>query len=147
MRYFVDAAAGMSGQSSRIAACSLAAARDAFLITTEEEAEDMAKTVSVVVTDDLDGSPGAETLAFSWDGNVYEIDLAAPNAARLRQALQPFVVAARAIPRSRPARSGQVLRPKVDRAAVRAWAAKQGLQVSDRGRISGEIMSQYEAAR
>jgi hypothetical protein len=28
----------------------------------------MAKTVSVVITDDLDGSPDAETVAFSFDG-------------------------------------------------------------------------------
>ncbi|MGH3422618.1 MAG: Lsr2 dimerization domain-containing protein, partial [Streptosporangiaceae bacterium] len=28
----------------------------------------MAKTVSVLVTDDLDGSPDAETVAFSFNG-------------------------------------------------------------------------------
>jgi hypothetical protein len=109
-------------------------------------AEDMAKTVSVVIIDDLDGSAGAETLAFSCDGHAYEIDLAAPNAARLREALQPFVAAARAVPRPRPARPGSAARPQADRAAVRAWAAEQGLQVSERGRISAEIMDKYEAA-
>jgi len=33
-----------------------------------------------------------------------------------------------------------------DRAAIRAWAREAGLNVSARGRISAEIMSQYEAA-
>jgi hypothetical protein len=34
----------------------------------------------------------------------------------------------------------------VDRAAVRAWAQEAGLAVSERGRISAEVMNQYEAA-
>jgi len=29
---------------------------------------------------------------------------------------------------------------------VRAWARQSGLEVSERGRISAEIMKQYEAA-
>jgi Lsr2 len=33
------------------------------------------KTVNVVVADDLDGSPGAETVAFGFDGHSYEIEL------------------------------------------------------------------------
>jgi hypothetical protein len=49
----------------------------------------MAKTVSVVVTDDLDGSPGAETVAFGFDGHSYEIDLGKKNRARLQKSLQP----------------------------------------------------------
>jgi Lsr2 len=32
-----------------------------------------------------------------------------------------------------------------DRAAVRAWAAGQGLKVSERGHVSAEVMSKYEA--
>jgi hypothetical protein len=29
---------------------------------------------------------------------------------------------------------------------VRAWARERGLKVSERGRVSADIMSQYEAA-
>jgi hypothetical protein len=36
--------------------------------------------------------------------------------------------------------------PRVDRAAVRAWAQEAGLAVSERGRISAQVMNQYEAA-
>ena len=55
----------------------------------------MAKTVSVVVTDDLDGSPNAETVAFSFDGQSYEIDLSEKNVTKLQTSLQPFMDAGR----------------------------------------------------
>lgn len=35
----------------------------------------MAKIVNTVITDDLDGSPAAEAVRFSFDGLAYEIDL------------------------------------------------------------------------
>jgi hypothetical protein len=105
----------------------------------------MAKTVSVVVTDDLDGTPDAETVAFSVEGQSYEIDLSQKNLARLQKSLQPFVDAGRRTTVRKAARSGRSA-VRVDRAAVRAWANAQGLQVSERGRISAEVMSKYEAA-
>jgi Lsr2 len=107
----------------------------------------MAKTMSVVITDDLDGSAGAETMAFSWRGTAYEIDLAAQNAARLRDALRPFTEAGRPAARPRQARAAQAGMSAPDRAAVRAWAAGQGLQVSERGRISAAVLRGYMAAR
>src|SRR5712692_11469545 len=55
----------------------------------------MARNVSVVITDDLDGSAGAQSVAFSLDGVSYEIDLAQPNRARLAGALAPFIAAGR----------------------------------------------------
>jgi len=106
----------------------------------------MAKTVNVVITDDLDGSPGAETVSFSVDGQNYEIDLGEKNHAKLEKSLQPFMDAGRKPAVRRPGKSAPVAAPRVDRAAVRAWAAAQGLRVSERGRISAEVMSKYEAA-
>jgi hypothetical protein len=47
--------------------------------------------VSVVITDDLDGSPGGETVSFGLDGVSYEIDLGQPNQARLAGAFAPFI--------------------------------------------------------
>ena len=109
--------------------------------------KNMAKTVSVVVTDDLDGSPAATTVAFSFDGHSYEIDLSAANQAKLEKALQPFVAAGRrTTAQRRPQQAARISSSRVDRAAVRAWAAERGLQVSERGRISAEVMSKYEAA-
>jgi hypothetical protein len=106
----------------------------------------MAKTVSVVITDDLDGSPEAETVTFSFDGHSYEIDLSPKNVAKLEKSLQPFMDAGRRAARPRPVRAAPGAGIRIDRAAVRGWAHEQGLRVSERGRISAEVMSKYEAA-
>ncbi|HYK66509.1 MAG TPA: Lsr2 family protein [Streptosporangiaceae bacterium] len=107
----------------------------------------MARNVAVVVTDDIDGSTDAETVTFGLDGVTYEIDLSSDNRARLERDIAPYIEAGRRISRSRnrggPGRSAA---PRVDRAAVRTWAKENGIQVSERGRISAELMSQYEAA-
>ena len=107
----------------------------------------MASIVSVVVTDDLDGSEGAETVAFGLDGVTYEIDLAGKNRAKLEKAIAPYIGAARRVSRRRP-RAASTRQPggRVDRAAVRVWAKEQGLKVSERGRISADLMERYEAA-
>jgi hypothetical protein len=99
--------------------------------------------VSVIVTDDLDGSDNAETVSFGFDGVTYEIDLAKKNRAKLEKALAPYIEAGRRVPRGGRRAGG---RASADRSAVRAWAKSAGLEVSDRGRVSAEIMRQYEAA-
>jgi hypothetical protein len=106
----------------------------------------MARSVAVVVTDDLDGSLDAETVTFGLDGVTYEIDLSVDNRAKLDRDFAPYIEAGRRMSRIRSRGQGRQAGPRVDRAAVRAWAKENGLQVSERGRISGELMSQYEAA-
>jgi hypothetical protein len=112
----------------------------------------VAQQVSVSHTDDLDGSKAAETVSFSLDGGRYEIDLSARNARALRKALAEFVAAARPLksgstakrrqPRTRARR--EVAAP--NSAAIRAWAADNGVAVSPRGRISQSVVEQYRAA-
>ena len=51
----------------------------------------MAQTVIVQLTDDIDGGEADETISFALNGNTYEIDLNAENAARLREAFAPFI--------------------------------------------------------
>lgn len=53
----------------------------------------MAQTV--VITDDLDGSPDAQTVTFALNGQPWEVDLSAKNLEKLQKALQPFVDVAR----------------------------------------------------
>jgi len=108
----------------------------------------MAKNVSVVITDDLDGSENAQTISFGFNGVTYEIDLAAKNRAKLEKALAPFINAGRRTARngSRRATGRSNDSSRVDRGAVRAWAKAAGLKVSERGRISADTMKQYEAA-
>jgi len=105
---------------------------------------------SVTLADDLDGSKAAETVVFSLDGASYEIDLNKRNAATLRKALTEFVENGRRVKQGssldkrvqqRARRSG------VNSAAIREWAAAQGIAVSERGRISADVVSQYEAAQ
>jgi len=67
----------------------------------------MSKSVSVIVTDDLDGSENAETVSFSFDGAAYEIDLAKANRAKLEKALAPFIGAGRPVPRGGARRDGR----------------------------------------
>jgi Lsr2 len=103
--------------------------------------------VSVVVNDDIDGSSDAQTVTFGFDGVTYEIDLGHKNQAKFERAVAPYIEAGRRISRSRGRSNGsRQSGPRVDRAAVRAWASERGLKVSERGRISAAILEQYEAA-
>lgn len=103
----------------------------------------MAKIVNTVVIDDLDGSSEAEAVSFGFDGTAYEIDLGPANRERLRKALQPFIDAGRRVGRRGPARTASDRRKS---AKIRAWAMAQGLDVAERGRISADVVSKYNAA-
>jgi hypothetical protein len=111
----------------------------------------MAKTV--VTTDDIDGSPNAETVTFSFDGRSFEIDLSKKGRSALEKALKPYIDAGRPVGGGRSTRGSGSGRGRsrrsssVDLAAVRAWASENGLAVSDRGRISASVLEQYQAAQ
>lgn len=106
----------------------------------------MAQKVLVSLVDDLDGSEADETVEFGLDGVTYQIDLSADNAEELRDALAQYIEhARRAGGRKRTSRSGGAA-PTVDREqnqAIRAWARKNGYQVSDRGRIPTDIVDAF----
>src|SRR6476620_416375 len=55
----------------------------------------MAQQTTVRFIDDLDGSDASGTFDFAIDGRKYQIDLSDENAAKLRDALAPYVGAAR----------------------------------------------------
>jgi hypothetical protein len=110
----------------------------------------MAQKVQVILTDDLDGSEADETVTFALDGVSYEIDLSEANAEALREALAAYAHAARRTG-GRSTRRASVAKPRpaderVDLSELRAWARDNGFQVSDRGRVSGEVRTAYEAA-
>lgn len=110
----------------------------------------MAQKVQVILVDDLDGGEAEESVSFSLDGVTYEIDLSSANAEALREAVAPWVGHARRV----SGRTGKGRGPGRPRAAaakadlgdVRAWARESGYQVSDRGRVSAEVMTAYDAA-
>jgi hypothetical protein len=106
----------------------------------------MASIVTVITTDDLDGSPNADTVTLGFDGVAYEIDLAEKNQAKLAKAMSPYIEAGRRVNARRSRGRGGRPSSCSDNAAVRSWAKQAGLKVSERGRISAEVLQQYEAA-
>jgi hypothetical protein len=114
----------------------------------------VAQKVQVILVDDMDGGSADETVSFSLDGVSYEIDLSAKNAEKLRGAFSGYVGSARKAGRS-PARNGRgsaraagsAAADREQNQAIRAWAKKKGLKVSERGRIPAEIVEKYHSAR
>ena len=106
----------------------------------------MARTTVVTIVDDIDGSEGAETVTFSFGGQSYEVDLSAKNRDKFQKALQPFIDSGRRAGRQGAARSARTRTSRSNSGAIRAWAAEQGLTVSERGRIPASIVAKYEAA-
>ena len=114
----------------------------------------MAQRTIVQLTDDIDGGEASESVSFALDGVAYTIDLSDANAAELREALAPYVAAARRdtgrgrrgnvthISSGRRGRSTGDVDPKT----VRAWAAENGIAISSRGRIPADIVAQYQQA-
>ena len=120
----------------------------------------MAQKVQVLLVDDIDGGDAAETVTFSLDGVDYEIDLSEEHAGALREAMATWVGHARKVsgrssgasrrsaPRERAqARSSSTPSgPSRDTGAVRTWAKENGYTVSDRGRISADVLQAYDDA-
>jgi hypothetical protein len=111
----------------------------------------MAQKVQVILVDDVDGGDAEESVSFALDGVSYEIDLSAENAEALRESLAQWIGHARRVGgrarasrgAAKPAKSAR----STDLADVRAWARKNGWpNISDRGRVSAEVMEAYEAA-
>lgn len=113
----------------------------------------MARRVIHELLDDIDGTPADETVSFALDGVQYQIDLSKENAAKLREALAPYVAAGNRVGRSggvvgreRAARGrGSARSDRDQNRAVREWATAKGLEVSDRGRIKQDIVDRYHA--
>jgi hypothetical protein len=112
----------------------------------------VAQKVEVTLVDDLDGGAADETVTFAIDGTSYEIDLSGKNAQKLRDAVTPFLGAARKVGRvsgrgGRGRSGGSATVDREQNQAIREWAKKKGLNVSERGRIPAEIVERYHAER
>ena len=117
----------------------------------------MARRVITVLTDDLDGGEADRTVEFALDGISYTIDLSEANVGKLRSALDPYLAVA-----SRVGRGGADRRGAGDRRgpagggtrsdrdqnrAIREWAAKNGYEVSERGRIPASVVEAFRKQR
>ncbi len=94
--------------------------------------------------DDLDGtSSAAETVVFGLDGETYEIDLSAANAARLREQVGHWAGHARRVRRTMTSVRRPATMTAVESTAARKWARENGLAVSARGRVPAEVLRAY----
>jgi hypothetical protein len=107
----------------------------------------MAQRVQVLLVDDIDGTAAAETVSFSLDGVSYEIDLTAAHAKKLRDDLATWVGHSRRSGGRKSSRRATAGGPRRgDLSAVREWARNNGHKVSDRGRVSAEVLAAYDKA-
>lgn len=121
----------------------------------------MAQKVITELVDDLDGSEADQTVEFGLEGVSFEIDLNDENAERLREGLRDYIDAARRVGRhgtpgrgrkaraatGATSRNGRPARTEPEQlAAIRDWARKQGMVVSDRGRIPADVRAAFDAA-
>ena len=117
----------------------------------------MGEHVIVQQFDDLTEEVGddIETVAFSHAGTDYEIDLNEENRGELAAALADFVAVARVVggkgaPKSRGRKTSTSPRggghSRETSKHIREWAAKQGWQISERGRIPAEVNEAWERA-
>lgn len=106
----------------------------------------MAQKLQVLLIDDLDGGEATETVSFSLDGTAYELDLSSDNALKLRKDFAQYIDHARkGTGGTRPRRGRARTGPGRERSAeIRAWAKSVGKKVSERGRIPGEIIAEYD---
>jgi hypothetical protein len=107
----------------------------------------MAQEHFVRLVDDLTGADAAETVTFALDGALYEIDLSAENAAKLRETLSVYVANGRrtaARGNGGPRRSSRADREQT--AAIRDWARKNGFDIGDKGRIPTSAVEAYHRA-
>ncbi|KNA92202.1 MULTISPECIES: histone-like nucleoid-structuring protein Lsr2 [Gordonia] len=111
----------------------------------------MAKKEIVQVIDDVDGKvlDEYETVRWSLDGKSYEFDTSSKHAQQFRDGLAKYISVSRASGSRSPkrvAQNGAGARSKEQTQAIRAWATKNGFEVSDRGRIPLNVLEAFEAA-
>lgn len=126
-----------SDQGKRTSFCTLNA-----LPSLEEE--HMARKTQVTLIDDVDGSAATTTIGFGLDGVSYEIDLGDENATKLREGFAQWIEHGRRTGGRARRGAGAVRSSEAKR--IREWARDNGLEVSDRGRVSSEVQEAYAAA-
>ena len=111
----------------------------------------MAERVVVTLIDDLDGGVADETLHFSFRGTDYVIDLSKKNAVAFDKAIEKYVAKARktkVAPTARGSRKSTASGlSKEQLADVRAWATKNKVKVSPRGRVGADVIARYQGAQ
>ncbi|MFS0886512.1 histone-like nucleoid-structuring protein Lsr2 [Aeromicrobium sp. 179-A 4D2 NHS] len=111
------------------------------------------KTITEI-TDDFDGEPlpeGTQPFRLAYDGKEWDVYLSDKNADTLRKTLAEYTDNATRVYRT-SRRTGGGSGPSArkgteDLAAIREWARKNGLEVSERGRVAQDVKDAYYAAQ
>lgn len=112
----------------------------------------MATEYVKVMTDDMSGDKADKTMEFSLSGVDYEIDLSDKNFTKYVNQFQELISHARVVGRrkgkmSKSRGNGATGMSSEQLAAVRRWARDNGYpNLSDRGRVPGEVLTAFEAA-
>jgi hypothetical protein len=106
----------------------------------------MARKIITTVSDDIDGTPDAQSVTFGLQGVAYSIDLSPKNKERLTKALAPFIASARRQRTATPQPAARVADRGYDLVQLREWAGKNKVALPKRGRIPALIVAQYRAA-
>lgn len=96
---------------------------------------------------DLDGKDmkDGRTVTLGFDGVTREIDLHQREIDELAKLLEPYMSIGEEVGRTR-AKSTGAKRGSSETSKARAWALSKGMKVSDRGRVSAEVLEAYRAA-
>ncbi|MFD7012617.1 Lsr2 family protein [Rhodococcus jostii] len=113
----------------------------------------MARKVVVELVDDIDGTifgEDGENITFSVNGVDYEIDLKGKHASKFHKQIGFFIehatrVGGRKRHSDRPVVSDAPPR-RGNGKEIRAWAAKQGYEISSRGRIPAGVEQAFQDA-
>ena len=100
------------------------------------------------LVDDRGRDDTTETVSFAYRGVSYQVDLTAADARAMDQALAPYVDVARRIstPRPTPRRASRRSSDAPAARDIRAWAVSEGITISERGRVSAEVVRRYQEA-
>jgi len=101
-----------------------------------------------VLVDDLDGGAAEVTVAFAINGESYSLDLSAPNAERFWKLLEPYIDAGKKS-RKGSIRGGTNTGSAAiqQRAEIRDWARKNGIDIAPRGRIPQDVIDAYQSGQ
>lgn len=108
----------------------------------------------VVMVDDLDGHDGEDVTKRDFEvcGVTYTIDLGDENFKKLEElieSLNPYIEKATRVKQAGRARKSADTTSRLrgySNTDVREWATREGIEVSERGKIADEVYEQFLAA-
>lgn len=111
----------------------------------------MAQKVRIERYSDLSGDlipeGEGETVNYAVNGRSFEIDLTAQEASDFHRTLEPFVAVSRRVGKSGDSKKSRSTGDREKLQEIRNWARGEGYEVSERGRISQNILEAYEKAQ